>query len=73
MLLCLIIADNSSLGVQIRFEQAMYIIPENVGTQTVCATLDGVADRDIVVTFEVLSIARDSAQGMLIRNDCEWV
>lgn len=62
----MIIADNSCLGVQISFEQAVYMFPESVGTQNVCAALDGVADRNIVVTFEVLSIASDSAQGMLI-------
>ena len=45
---------------QIRFEQALYQFSEDVGVQTVCAILDGVADRDIVVTFE---LASDAAQG----------
>lgn len=49
----------------------MYLFPESVGTQTVCAVLEGVADRDIVVTFEVLDAASDSAQGTLVWNDYE--
>ena len=54
-------------GVGIRFEQNTYLYLESAGTDMVCALLEGEADREIVVTFE---LTNGLAQGWLGGLSC---
>ena len=44
-----------TVGIGIQFEQNTYLYLESDGTDMVCARLEGEADREIVVSFELTS------------------